>query len=203
MIDSILSSRPEDRRAIFEEAAGITKYKSQKKEALRKLENTEANLIRLADIIREVKRQIGSLQRQAGKARRYQASFEELAALETKFARHQFDTFSATIAALQTEVDGAREKQEQLDSGVTAQEEKVSAARSALAVVETETAAPARGASGHSQCPGKGRAAGRDESRAGRGIHGPARPGPAGNRRHGGESSRRRGTIGSSQCTGR
>jgi chromosome segregation protein len=137
-IDSILSSRPEDRRAIFEEAAGITKYKSQKKEALRKLENTEANLVRLADIIREVKRQIGSLQRQAGKARRYQASFEELAALETKFARHQFDTFSATISALQTEVDGAREKQEQLDAGVTAQEEKVSSARSDLAVVEAE-----------------------------------------------------------------
>jgi chromosome segregation protein len=137
-IDSILSSRPEDRRAIFEEAAGITKYKSQKKEALRKLENTEANLIRLADIIREVKRQIGSLQRQAGKARRYQASFEELAKLEHRFGRHQFDTFSATIATLQTEVDGAREKQEQLDSGVTAQEEKVSAARSDLAVVEAE-----------------------------------------------------------------
>jgi chromosome segregation protein len=137
-IDSILSSRPEDRRAIFEEAAGITKYKSQKKEALRKLENTEANLIRLADIIREVKRQIGSLQRQAGKARRYQASFEELAALENRFGRHQFDTFSATISTLQTEVDGAREKQEQLDAGVTAQEEKVSAARNDLGVVEAE-----------------------------------------------------------------
>src|ERR1700722_6385568 len=137
-IDSILSSRPEDRRAIFEEAAGITKYKSQKKEALRKLENTEANLVRLADIIREVKRQIGSLQRQAGKARRYQASFEELATLETRFARHQFDAFSTEIAALQIEVDGAREKQEQLDAGVTAQEEKVSAARSDLAVVEAE-----------------------------------------------------------------
>src|SRR5271155_798323 len=137
-IDSILSSRPEERRAIFEEAAGITKFKSQKKEALRKLENTEANLIRLADIIREVKRQIGSLQRQAGKARRYQASFDELAKLETKFARHQFDTFSTTIDALQTEVDGAREKQEQLDAGVIAQEEKVSSARSDLAVVEAE-----------------------------------------------------------------
>jgi chromosome segregation protein len=135
-IDSILSSRPEDRRAIFEEAAGITKYKSQKKEALRKLENTEANLIRLADIIREVKRQIGSLQRQAGKARRYQASFEELATLETKFARHQFETFSTTIAALQIEVDGAREKQEQLDTGVISQEEKVATARDDLAVVE-------------------------------------------------------------------
>src|SRR5580692_2050478 len=116
-IDLILSSKPEDRRAIFEEAAGITKFKSQKKEALRKLENTEANLIRLADIIREVQRQIGSLQRQAGKARRYQAAFDELAKLETKFARHQFDTYSTGIATLQVEVDGAREKQEQLDTG--------------------------------------------------------------------------------------
>src|SRR6202453_1038713 len=137
-IDQILSSRPEDRRAIFEEAAGITKYKSQKKEALRKLENTEANLVRLADIIREVKRQIGSLQRQAGKARRYQASFEELASLETRFARHQFDTFSGVIATLQTDVDGAREKQETLDSELSGQEEKVHAAREALAVVEAE-----------------------------------------------------------------
>ena len=66
-IDQILSSRPEDRRAIFEEAAGITKFKSQKKEALRKLEATEANLLRVTDIIREVKRQIGSLQRQAAR----------------------------------------------------------------------------------------------------------------------------------------
>jgi chromosome segregation protein len=137
-IDSILSSRPEDRRAIFEEAAGITKYKSQKKEALRKLENTEANLVRLADIIREVKRQIGSLQRQAGKARRYQASFEELAKLETRFAKHQFDTYSAAISTLQVEVDGARARQEQLDEGVTGQEQKVSAARNDLATVEAE-----------------------------------------------------------------
>ena len=73
-IDLILSSRPEDRRTVFEEAAGITKYRTQKREALRKLEATEANLLRIGDIIKEVKRQIGSLQRQAGKARRYQAS---------------------------------------------------------------------------------------------------------------------------------
>src|SRR5260221_8349118 len=103
-IDQILSSRPEDRRAIFEEAAGITKYKSQKKEALRKLENTEANLVRLADIHKEEKRQIGSLQRQAGKARRYQSSFEELATLENRLARHQFEIFSAEISSLQSEV---------------------------------------------------------------------------------------------------
>lgn len=70
-IDMILSSRPEDRRMVFEEASGITKFKNDKKEALRKLEHTEANLLRLEDIIREVKRRMVSLQRQAGKARRY------------------------------------------------------------------------------------------------------------------------------------
>ncbi|MCE0484149.1 MAG: chromosome segregation protein SMC [Methylacidiphilales bacterium] len=137
-IDQILSSRPEDRRAVFEEAAGITKYKSQKKEALRKLENTEANLVRLADIIREVKRQIGSLQRQAGKARRYRASFDELAGLEKKFGRHQFDTFSATITALEKEVEQARARQEQLESDVAVQEVKVGAARNDLAVIDAE-----------------------------------------------------------------
>ncbi len=137
-IDQILSSRPEDRRAIFEEAAGITKYKSQKKEALRKLENTEANLVRLADIIREVKRQIGSLQRQAGKARRYQASFAQLAVLEQKLGRHQFDAYTREIERLQGEVDGSREKQTRLEEEITAQEAQLGVARGELAVLETE-----------------------------------------------------------------
>src|SRR6201996_5357058 len=88
-IDLILSSRPEDRRAVFEEASGITKYKTQKKEALRKLEATEANLLRIGDIIKEVKRQIGSLQRQAGKARRYQTLHADLRVLETHHACKQ------------------------------------------------------------------------------------------------------------------
>src|SRR5260221_1802384 len=90
-IADILSSRPEDRRAIFEEAAGITKYKAQRKEALRKLAYTEANLLRVSDIIKEVKRQIGSLQRQAGKARRYQALIGDLRTLDTHASRRQFD----------------------------------------------------------------------------------------------------------------
>lgn len=90
-IDLILSSRPEDRRAVFEEAAGITKFKAQKKEALRKLEYTEANLVRVNDIMREVKRQIGSLQRQAGKARRYQALSSGLRVMELNLVRRQYD----------------------------------------------------------------------------------------------------------------
>ncbi|MBU3664444.1 MAG: chromosome segregation protein SMC [Chthoniobacterales bacterium] len=99
-IDLILSSRPEDRRAVFEEAAGITKFKAQKKEALRKLEYTEANLVRVNDIMREVKRQIGSLQRQAGKARRYQAISNDLKVLELNFVRRQHDEIAASQRGL-------------------------------------------------------------------------------------------------------
>lgn len=108
-IDLILSSRPEDRRTVFEEAAGITKFKAQKKEALRKLEYTEANLVRVNDIMREVKRQIGSLQRQAGKARRYQALSNDLRVLELNLARRQHD-------ALRSEQEGIAERLEKLEA---------------------------------------------------------------------------------------
>ncbi|MDQ3626674.1 MAG: chromosome segregation protein SMC, partial [Verrucomicrobiota bacterium] len=96
-IDLILSSRPEDRRAVFEEAAGITKYKGQKKEAMRKLEATEANLLRIGDIIKEVKRQIGSLQRQAGKARRYQTLMTDLQVLDTHQSRHKLEQLESEL----------------------------------------------------------------------------------------------------------
>src|SRR5437867_5236679 len=131
-ITQILSSKPEDRRMIFEEAAGITKYKSQKREAMRKLEATEQNLVRVADLVREVKRQIGSLQRQAGKARRYKQLSMELQHLDTQLARHQFDVLQAEIAERQTTADNLRDEIETESAEVLRREDEISGLRDRL-----------------------------------------------------------------------
>jgi chromosome segregation protein len=135
-IDMILSSRPEDRRAIFEEAAGITKYKAQKKEALRKLEATEANLLRLSDIIKEVKRQIGSLQRQAGKARRYQSLITDLKLLETHAAKRQFDLLAEQQESTVAEVARLADRQTECEQDIEARESEVAVQRAALDEME-------------------------------------------------------------------
>ena len=103
-IDGVLSSRPEDRRTIFEEASGITKFKADKKEAIRKLDHTEANLLRLSDVIREVKRQIGSLQRQAGKARRYKSFKSELRGLDIYATRERLRTIDTNVRDIETKI---------------------------------------------------------------------------------------------------
>src|SRR5206468_13001416 len=117
-ITQILSSKPEDRRLVFEEAAGITKFKSQKKEALRKLEYTDQNLLRVSDLIREVKRQIGSLQRQAGKARRYKVLMLELQHLDTQLARHHFDVLQTEINERQSALEKLRAESETCSENV-------------------------------------------------------------------------------------
>jgi chromosome segregation protein len=135
-IDLILSSRPEDRRAIFEEAAGITKFKSQKKEALRKLEATEANLLRVTDIIREVKRQIGSLQRQAAKARRYQVMITDLRTLETHQAHRQLAGLNGEIEAAGEEIERLRKAQGVQETEIERQETHVMARRAKIEELE-------------------------------------------------------------------
>ena len=135
-IDLILSSRPEDRRAIFEEAAGITKYKFQRKEALRKLEATDANLLRLADIIKEVKRQIGSVQRQAAKARRYQTTLDDLRTLETHSAKRQWDELESARSAGTEELAALGAKQAEIDAQIEQEESKAHDRRASLEEME-------------------------------------------------------------------
>lgn len=89
-IGKIITAKPEDRRTLIEEAAGITKFKVRKKESQRKLQSTDQNLIRLQDITGELKRQIDSLQRQAQRAERYRNLKNQIEDLDLWLASVQY-----------------------------------------------------------------------------------------------------------------
>ena len=137
-IDMLLSSKPEDRRMVFEEAAGITKFKGQKKEALRKLEYTEANLLRVADVIAEVKRQMGTLQRQAAKARRYQTLLDDVRMFDTHLAHRQYSDYSAEKAESENHVRMMTEQLEHLQSRLQTTELEATETREAYHSVESQ-----------------------------------------------------------------
>ena len=139
-ITQILSSRPEDRRMIFEEAAGITRFKAQKKEALRKLDQTEINLGKLNETVREIKRQIGSLQRQAGKARRYKALAEDLRFLETHYNRYIFDHVTEELNERVESSKKLDEAIEQSNLDIQSLEGQISQSRGRLAELEQAAA---------------------------------------------------------------
>lgn len=101
-IGKIVTAKPLDRRSLIEEAAGITKFKARKRESQRKLAQTEQNLIRINDIVLELKRRIDSLQRQAKKAERYRKLKEELEDLDLWVS-------STKYLALKADADEARE----------------------------------------------------------------------------------------------
>ncbi len=88
-IDAVLNSRPEDRRAVIEEAAGILKYRKRREKAERRLEATEGNLLRLNDLLREVRRGLAPLQKQADAARRHDGVVAELHGIRLHLAGHE------------------------------------------------------------------------------------------------------------------
>ena len=135
-IDLVLSSRPEERRLVFDEASGITKYKAQKKEALRKLEETEQNLLRVNDIITEVKRQIGHLERQANKARRYKEVFEELKSKEINLSSLQKTLLEKEKNEIIDNLSQLQSKEAGLLSIIAEQEAKISGRKEEIETLE-------------------------------------------------------------------
>ncbi|NUP90666.1 MAG: AAA family ATPase, partial [Candidatus Sumerlaeia bacterium] len=103
-IDQIINARPVDRREIFEEAAGVSKYRVRRAEAQRRLQRTEEDLVRLADIIAEVKRQAGSLKRQASRAERYKELAATLRDLDMRLLAHRWRSHQADGQAIRTEL---------------------------------------------------------------------------------------------------
>lgn len=120
MIDVILSDKAEDRRRFFEEASGITKYKQRKKDALRKLENTEADLLRLEDLYSEVSSQANSLKRQVSKAKRHQELNKRIEELGVRLAIDQWVSINSKLDSLESQKTEIKDEIESLRS-----EEKV------------------------------------------------------------------------------
>src|SRR5204862_4363135 len=132
--------RPWDRRAVVEEAAGSSKYNTQKREALSRLEATEANVLRISDVIKEVKRQIGSLQRQAGKARRYQALHADLRVLETHHSQKQLAALDADFANCRTDIEKIATSEQTTRTRIDRDESELAEERRALDTIDIEVA---------------------------------------------------------------
>lgn len=103
-VDRVLSSDPKDRRMMLEETASVNRYRYRKKEAQRKLEQTDDNLVRLRDILREVGDQLGESKKQLQRYERYQASKDELGSLERRVALHDVTSLRAKAAELSQQV---------------------------------------------------------------------------------------------------
>lgn len=118
-IEEILSTRSEDRRGIFEEASGIVKYKSRKKEAQKKLEDTEANLLRINDLVVELEGQVEPLREQAEKAEKFKTLKEELKSKEIALYVHQIETVHASWAETNDKLAKLKEEELALSAEVS------------------------------------------------------------------------------------
>ncbi len=135
-IDLLLSSKPEERRYIFEDAAGIIKYRSRKDAAMRKLERSDANLLRLQDTIVEVRRRINSLKRQASAAERYRRYREELRGLELQLALLRYRRLDGEQSELARRARELQARLEELTAKQATEESEVEKAR--LELLERE-----------------------------------------------------------------
>ena len=97
-VGMLVSAKPEERRALIEEAAGVTKFKSRKKSALRKMDATRQNLVRLGDLVAEVRRQLGSLKRQAQRAEKFREYRGEAMQIELCMTGNRFQRLGQEIA---------------------------------------------------------------------------------------------------------
>src|SRR2546421_5252923 len=108
-LNHVLTAKPHERRVFIEEAAGIARYKQQRTETQGKLEATRQNLVRVRDVMDEVKRQLNSLERQARKAQQYKTLQNEKRELSLALMAADWATLTAQAAQLATELEGLRE----------------------------------------------------------------------------------------------
>ncbi|HEV3354779.1 MAG TPA: AAA family ATPase, partial [Acidimicrobiales bacterium] len=135
-LDAVLQARPEDRRAVIEEAAGVLKYRRRKEKAERRLAATESNLLRLQDLLREVRRQLRPLERQADAARRHGEVAGELAALRLHLAGREVAAFTARAEAAASGKAALGSEETELRTRLTELDRSVAGAEAALAATD-------------------------------------------------------------------
>jgi len=140
-IEELVNAKPEERRALIEEAAGTSKYKSRKLVAERKLERTQQNLLRVSDIVREIERQIRSLELQAKKAERYKSLKQELKEKDLAWATLQSRDLEEDIAGHQLKLAETEDHSAQLFATLHSKEAESEAIRLSLLEAEREIAA--------------------------------------------------------------
>ncbi len=141
MVETILSDRTDERRRLFEEAAGVTKYKHRRKEAYRKLETVQQDLVRVNDVVKEVQKAVNSLERQAQKAEKYNALSKDLRALDVDLLEREYAAFSGKIEPLKRELEGARTEKERIDSELSNKETLLDLLRKELEDLESKLTA--------------------------------------------------------------
>lgn len=159
MIEAVLSEKPEERRFLFDEAAGITKYKHRKKAAMRKLDATDVDLLRLRDIASEVRTRVNSLKRQSNKARRFSELRDEWQGLHLRVAFNDYqslqdrartqstrasnlsqdlDAAKARVAASEAQRDALRTQSDEAEQTVEAARQAVSECDLKLSALKAE-----------------------------------------------------------------
>ena len=137
-IGAIIAAKPEERRLLLEEAAGISKYKARKVEAERKIQATEQNLVRVNDVLNEIRRQINSIERQARKAARYKRLREIVRTLDISLSQEDRKQLLAEIESVRNSVSGMADQASSLE--IELSQKELSLEETRLAITEREQA---------------------------------------------------------------
>ena len=137
-VDALLQASPRDRRSLFEEAAGISRFRGKKTEALRRLDRVGQNLLRLHDIVEEVDNRLKGLRAQAGKARRYREYASRLQELRTQVAQLDYRRLTAQISVRCEAIAELQRQQAEWAAALGAVEARISDTDTAVAAVEEE-----------------------------------------------------------------
>jgi chromosome segregation protein len=137
MVEIILSDRTDERRRLFEEAAGVTKYKHRRKEAYRRLESVQQDLVRVNDVVKEVQKAVNSLERQAQKAEKYNDLSRDLRTIEIDLLEKEFEHLQIELGPLTESLSVARREQEGIDSDLSSEESHLESLRLEMQQLES------------------------------------------------------------------